>query len=44
MRGPNTNTVPTRVPDALRIALAPYSQGAPRKAPASGRLVAGGVG
>jgi enediyne biosynthesis thioesterase len=25
MRGPNTNTVPTRVPDALRIALAPFS-------------------
>jgi len=45
MRGPNTNTVPTRVPDALRIALAPYSaHGASRNAPASGRLVAGGVG
>jgi enediyne biosynthesis thioesterase len=25
MRGPNTNTVPTRVPDALRVALAPYT-------------------
>lgn len=25
MRGPNTNTVPTRVPSALREALAPYS-------------------
>lgn len=25
MRGPNTNTVPTRVPEALREALAPYS-------------------
>jgi enediyne core biosynthesis thioesterase len=25
MRGPNTNTVPTRVPAALREALAPYS-------------------
>jgi enediyne core biosynthesis thioesterase len=45
MRGPNTNTVPTRVPDALRIALAPYSaHGASRNAPAGGRLVAGGVG
>jgi enediyne biosynthesis thioesterase len=25
MRGPNTATVPTRVPEALREALAPYS-------------------
>ena len=25
MRGPNTNTVPTRVPDSLRVALAPYA-------------------
>jgi enediyne core biosynthesis thioesterase len=46
MRGPNTNTVPTRVPDALRIALAPYSAGPARGASAGGRLagVAGGVG
>lgn len=28
MRGPNTATVPTRVPDSLREALAPYSEGA----------------
>jgi len=26
MRGPNTNTVPARVPEALRAALAPYSR------------------
>jgi enediyne core biosynthesis thioesterase len=26
MRGPNTNTVPTRVPEALRLALVPYSE------------------
>ncbi|NKE63711.1 acyl-CoA thioesterase [Lentzea sp. PSKA42] len=26
MRGPNTNTVPTRVPEGLRAALAPYSR------------------
>jgi enediyne core biosynthesis thioesterase len=25
MRGPNTNTVPTRVPEALRTALVPYA-------------------
>jgi enediyne biosynthesis thioesterase len=28
MRGPNTATVPTRVPESLREALAPYSGGA----------------
>ncbi|SFP43784.1 regulatory protein, gntR family [Amycolatopsis arida] len=28
MRGPNTNTVPARVPDELRAALAPYSSDA----------------
>ena len=28
MRGPNTATVPTRVPESLREALAPYSDGA----------------
>jgi enediyne biosynthesis thioesterase len=33
MRGPNTNTVPARVPDSLRLALAPYSV-APLGAPA----------
>lgn len=27
MRGPNTNTVPTRVPDALREALQPFGTG-----------------
>jgi YbgC/YbaW family acyl-CoA thioester hydrolase len=32
MRGPNTNTVPTRVPDALRTALEPF-----RTAEATGR-------
>ena len=32
MRGPNTNTVPTRVPDALRTALEPF-----RVAGAAGR-------
>jgi enediyne biosynthesis thioesterase len=26
MRGPNSNTVPARVPEALRAALAPYSR------------------
>jgi enediyne core biosynthesis thioesterase len=26
MRGPNTNTVPTRVPEALRLALVPYTE------------------
>ncbi|MFC5064246.1 acyl-CoA thioesterase [Actinomycetospora atypica] len=26
MRGPNTATEPTRVPEALRVALAPYSE------------------
>jgi enediyne biosynthesis thioesterase len=30
MRGPNTATVPTRVPDALRTALAPYAGGPAR--------------
>lgn len=29
MRGPNTRTVPTRVPEALSRALAPYSVGVP---------------
>lgn len=28
MRGPNTNTVPARVPEALRTALAPYADAA----------------
>lgn len=28
MRGPNTNTVPARVPEALRNALAPYADAA----------------
>ena len=28
MRGPNTNTVPARVPEALRDALAPYADAA----------------
>ncbi len=28
MRGPNTATVPTRVPDSLREALVPYAEGA----------------
>jgi len=28
MRGPNTATVPTRVPEPLRAALVPYSDGA----------------
>ncbi|UJW32991.1 acyl-CoA thioesterase [Saccharothrix sp. AJ9571] len=27
MRGPNTNTVPSRVPEQLREALAPYAEG-----------------
>jgi enediyne biosynthesis thioesterase len=30
MRGPNTNTVPTRVPEVLRTALAPYTSAPPR--------------
>ncbi|WP_158883427.1 acyl-CoA thioesterase [Amycolatopsis anabasis] len=29
MRGPNTGTAPTRVPEDLRVALAPYSVAAP---------------
>ena len=42
MRGPNTNTVPTRVPDALRIALAPFSAQPGRAGAGAGRLA--GVG
>jgi len=43
MRGPNTNTVPTRVPDALRIALAPYSlKGAVQVRGGKARAVAAG--
>ncbi|MFD9894004.1 acyl-CoA thioesterase [Amycolatopsis sp. NPDC059027] len=30
MRGPNTNTVPSRVPEQLRAALAPYATGSVR--------------
>jgi enediyne core biosynthesis thioesterase len=30
MRGPNTNTVPARVPEELRSALAPYGEGVAR--------------
>ncbi len=45
MRGPNTNTVPTRVPDALRVALAPYSQASGRSGGRlAGALAAGGNG
>jgi enediyne core biosynthesis thioesterase len=38
MRGPNTNTVPARVPEDLRAALVPYGEGAvrPPVAPRSG--------
>lgn len=32
MRGPNTNTAPARVPEALRTALAPYTDGATARA------------
>ena len=42
MRGPNTNTVPTRVPDALRIALAPFVVQPGRGGAGAGRLA--GVG
>ena len=45
MRGPNTNTVPTRVPDALRVALAPYSQASGRGGGRlAGAVAAGGRG
>jgi enediyne biosynthesis thioesterase len=35
MRGPNTNTVPARVPEALRAALVPYSPAAQASAPSA---------
>jgi enediyne core biosynthesis thioesterase len=38
MRGPNTNTVPTRVPVALRDALVPYTE-IPGKLPLAGSAV-----
>src|SRR4051794_12472806 len=41
MRGPNTRTVPTRVPDSLVAALRPYSSGItlqPAARPAAGQL------
>jgi len=45
MRGPNTNTVPTRVPDALRIALAPFSlKGGQVRGGLAGVAAAGGRG
>jgi enediyne biosynthesis thioesterase len=41
MRGPNTDTKPTRVPEQLRAALAPF--GAPASAPTQSRKLAGAV-
>ncbi|HYN95929.1 MAG TPA: acyl-CoA thioesterase [Pilimelia sp.] len=40
MRGPNTATVPARVPESLRAALAPYAQGAAAQAAVRGEPVA----
>ncbi|MFH8345500.1 acyl-CoA thioesterase [Streptomyces sp. NPDC018045] len=37
MRGPNTDTRPTKVPEALRRALEPYADPAPQGATADGR-------
>jgi enediyne core biosynthesis thioesterase len=39
MRGPNMDTKPSRVPEALRAALAPYAVGAPSPAPQNRQLV-----
>ncbi len=39
MRGPNMDTKPSRVPEALRAALAPYSLGTPAAAAAGRQLV-----
>ncbi|MFJ3338663.1 acyl-CoA thioesterase [Streptomyces sp. NPDC086766] len=44
MRGPNTDTRPTRVPDALRRALEPYALPAPGSAPRGPLATATGRG